>query len=103
MAMELDFTIFELKPFKKVTDGRSQSLKVLEEASEACESGKAYDSCIGVVGDDDAAYYRRCMLDELADVLQTVINMCACFNVTSEELERACKDCIERNEERGRY
>ena len=45
---------------------------------------------------------RQAMLDELADVLQTVGNLIAAFDITDEELAQAMDDCLVRNQERGR-
>ncbi len=45
---------------------------------------------------------RRAMLDELADVLQTVGNLITAFGITDEEVERAMDDCLERNRRKGR-
>lgn len=45
---------------------------------------------------------RRAMLDELADVLQTVGNLITAFGITDEEVERAMSDCLERNRRKGR-
>lgn len=45
---------------------------------------------------------RQAMLDELADVLQTVGNLIAAFGITDKEVERAMGDCLERNRRKGR-
>lgn len=45
---------------------------------------------------------RQAMLDELADVLQTVGNLITAFGITDEEVERAMSDCLERNRRKGR-
>lgn len=45
---------------------------------------------------------RTAMLDELADVLQTVGNLIAAFGITDEEVERAMNGCLERNRRKGR-
>ena len=45
---------------------------------------------------------RRAMLDELADVLQTVGNLITAFGITDGEVERAMDDCLERNRRKGR-
>lgn len=42
------------------------------------------------------------MLGELADVLQTVGNLIAAFDITDEELAQSMDDCLVRNQERGR-
>lgn len=45
---------------------------------------------------------RQAMLDELADVLQTLANLAAACDITDKELEQAMNDCRERNRRRGR-
>lgn len=45
---------------------------------------------------------RQAMLDELADVLQTVGNLITAFGITDEEVGRAMSDCLERNRRKGR-
>lgn len=45
---------------------------------------------------------RQAMLDELADVLQTVGNLITAFGITDEEVGRAMDGCLERNRRKGR-
>lgn len=59
---------------------------------------KAKTGWIGHVRDQR----RQAMLDELADVLQTVGNLITAFGITDEEVERAMDDCLERNRRKGR-
>lgn len=59
---------------------------------------KAKTGWIGHVRDQR----RQAMLDELADVLQTVGNLITAFVITDEEVERAMSDCLERNRRKGR-
>ena len=70
-------------------------LKTLEEAAEMVEAAKAW------LRTPDADT-RRAMLDETADVLQTVANMCAAFGISDDELEAAMAECERRNRQRGR-
>lgn len=42
------------------------------------------------------------MLDEMADVLQTVANQCAAFGIPGDELYEALRRCETRNRDRGR-
>lgn len=71
-------------------------LKVLEEAAELVEASKTW-----LKSDNDPAA-RQAMLDEMADVLQTVANLCAAFHVSEKELSDAMRACEYRNRERGR-
>lgn len=59
---------------------------------------KAKTGWIGHVRDQR----RQAMLDELADVPQTVGNLITAFGITDEEVERAMSDCLERNRRKGR-
>lgn len=59
---------------------------------------KAKTGWIGHVRDQR----RQAMLDELADVLQTVGNLITAFGITDEEVGRAMGDCLERNRRKGR-
>lgn len=45
---------------------------------------------------------RTHMLDEMADVLQTVANQCVAFGITDDELYEALHRCEARNRDRGR-
>lgn len=74
---------------------KSIPLKTLEESAELVEATKAW-----LKNPDDE--HRRPMLDELADVLQTVANMCLVYQITETELEDAIKACEQRNRSRGR-
>lgn len=74
---------------------KSIPLKTLEESAELVEATKAW-----LKNPDDE--HRRPMLDELADVLQTVANMCSAYRITETELEDAIKACEQRNRSRGR-
>jgi len=71
-------------------------LKVLEEAAELVEASKTW-----LKSDNDPAA-RQAMLDEMADVLQTVANQCAAFHIRESELRDAQTRCETRNRERGR-
>lgn len=88
---------------KQLSDYKVQCVKVLEEASELCESAK-------VLFKNDPAYkgldfpdMRNDMLGEFADVLQTLVNLATVFNISEREINKAVKDCIARNRDRGRY
>lgn len=71
-------------------------LKVLEESAELVEASKAW------LKSDNAPTARQAMLDEMADVLQTVANQCAAFHIGEDELRDAVIRCEERNRKRGR-
>lgn len=71
-------------------------LKVLEESAELVEASKAW------LKSEDDPEARHAMLDEMADVLQTVANQCAVFHIGEDELRDAVIRCEERNRKRGR-
>lgn len=70
-------------------------LKTLEEAAELVEAAKAW------LKHPDGRT-RGAMLDETADVLQTIANLCAAFHIDERELSCAMAACEERNRERRR-
>lgn len=71
-------------------------LKVLEESAELVEASKTW------LKSDNDPTARQAMLDEIADVLQTVANQCAAFHIGEDELRDAVIRCEERNRKRGR-
>lgn len=71
-------------------------LKTLEEAAEMVDAGKAYINHEG----DATAFVR--FMDEYADVVQTLANLAAAFDLRDSELHDAMRRCIERNRRRGR-
>lgn len=74
-------------------------LKTLEEAAELVEAGKrvvkATDMQAGLNAEAD-------MINEWADVLQTLVNLAVAFGISDSEIESAMSACRERNRERGR-
>lgn len=72
-------------------------LKTLEESAEMVEATKDWLKA----GRPDGGLRTR-MLDELADVLQTVTNQCAAFGIPDDELYEALRRCETRNRDRGR-
>lgn len=85
-----------MKPLEMVKTPRECGLKLLEEASEACEEMKA----VGEV--DGMPFNRYRALVELCDVLQCVCNCLHTLGVTSKELDDAVMDVRLHNCERGR-
>ncbi|OZG51731.1 hypothetical protein PSRA_0811 [Pseudoscardovia radai] len=73
-----------------------QVLKCLEEAAELAEAGKAWVK-------DGSDVNRRAMLDELADVLQTLANLIDAYEITPDELRLSCGRVFEKNSARGMY
>lgn len=71
-------------------------LKTLEEAAEMVDAGKAF------IANEASADNFTAFMDEIADVIQTVANLCAAFDVADSELYEAMTRCLERNRKRGR-
>lgn len=81
------------KPLDMLKTPRECGLKLLEEASEACEEMKGLEKPGGS---------RRAALMGLCDVLQCVCNCLHTLGVTPEELDDAIIDVRARNCNRGR-
>lgn len=84
-----------LKPLDTLKTRRECALKLLEEASEACEAIKRHDKVQGWHTCQDS-------LMELADVAQCVCNCLQVLNPTARDWERAVQAVQEHNLERGR-
>lgn len=99
-----------LKPLDTLKTQRECALKLLEEASEACEAMKLLDHMLEKVekGDDlvhveTIKAYKVNALSELADVAQCMCNCLHAMDVSQEEWEDAVKSMRERNAKRGRH
>ena len=84
-----------LKPLDVLKTRRECALKLLEEASEACEAIKEYDNV------QDLHTYQDALM-ELADVAQCVCNCLHVLNATASVWEDAVRAVKEHNLERGR-
>lgn len=85
-----------LKPLDTLKTRRECALKLLEEASEACEAMKHHDKVQEWGTYQDALF-------ELADVGQCVCNCLQVLNPSESEWEDAVKTVRRRNIERGRH
>lgn len=90
-----------LRPLDQLSDSRSCGLKLLEEASEACEELKKYEKVCALMTDDlllasavapKVASMRASALHELCDVLQVVTNCLHVMRVTQWELDNVVLD-----------
>lgn len=89
-----------------VTEPRkAQRCKLLEEAAEAFAAAQGMEPYEDVDFDGDTDL-RGCMVydlaNELADVIQCVVNLAAIHGISPDELDAAMERCRERNRERGR-
>ncbi|MFQ7493960.1 MAG: hypothetical protein ACLRL4_10245 [Bifidobacterium bifidum] len=112
-----------LEESAELVEASKQWLKALDPADPSGINA-GFDDCAGLLaeygltGDADAmcgldmaetvwwdlvtVKRRQAMIDEIADVLQTVANLATACNITDKELEQAMNDCRERNRRRGR-
>ena len=101
--------MIEIKPLDTLTTHRECALKLLEEASEACEAMKLLDHLLEKVekGDDLVHVeiikaYKINALSELADVAQCMCNCLQVLDPAGIDWERAVQAVREHNLERGR-
>ena len=87
--------MIEIKPLDSLTTMRECALKLLEEASEACEALKEHDKV------HDWHTYQGALM-ELADVEQCVCNCLHVLNATESDWEDAVRAVQKHNLERGR-
>lgn len=71
-------------------------VKALEEAAEMVDAGKDH------IKDEASAAKWTAFMDEIADLIQTLGNLCAAFDITDDELYEALDRCLNRNRQRGR-
>lgn len=83
-------------PLDTLKTARECALKLLEEASEACEAIKKHDK------ESKWETYQDSLL-ELVDVLQCVTNCLYVLNPSHEEFESAVLEVRMHNSERGRH
>ena len=79
-----------------------QSLKLLEEASEVHEASKRHLKAVDR-DKESLTQTRADMIDEVADLLQTITNFLAAYDVTPEELEQAKEHVTRKNKARGMF
>ena len=87
--------MIEIKPIDSLITLRECALKLLEEASEACEAIKEHDKVDGWETYKEALY-------ELADVEQCVCNCLHVLDPAGIDFERAVSVVQKHNLERGR-
>ena len=87
--------MIEIKPLDSLTTPRECALKLLEEASEACEAIKEHDKV------QNWNTYQEALM-ELADVAQCMCNCLHVLNATASVWEDAVRAVKEHNLERGR-
>lgn len=81
-----------------------QALKVLEEASEVVEAAKEcvnYDD--NLFDEDEYETLQYQLTDEIADLLQTIVNLCDAYNLGEDDLKVARARCVKINDLRGMF
>ena len=98
-----------LKPLECMRGPRECGLKLLEEASEACEALKELErsrsslGCCDFSGKTQEDYARHRALMELCDVLQVVTDCLHELGIAREEFEEFVANVRQHNERRGRH
>ena len=87
--------MIEIKPIDSLTTLRECALKLLEEASEACEAIKEHDKV------QNLNTYQEALM-ELADVAQCMCNCLQVLDPAGVDFERAVSVVQNHNLERGR-
>ncbi|MDE5641146.1 MAG: hypothetical protein K2I40_05490 [Bifidobacterium castoris] len=86
-----------------------QALKVLEEAAEVVEAAKQVviteelqsQNLMPKMGCEETV--RRILANEIADLLQTITNLCDAYNISEAALSKAKEWCNLKSTERGMF
>lgn len=81
---------------------KARAIKILEEASEACEAFKTYLKG-APYSLEDKLPAQKIFLDEFCDTFQALFTAAACVGVQQEELDSAMEACFQKNIDKGRY
>lgn len=81
---------------------KERGLKILEEASEACEAFRQYIKNSPYSPEDQLMAQAR-FLDEFCDTFQALFTAAACVGVQQSQLDEAMQACFEKNLDKGRY
>lgn len=80
-----------------------QALKVLEEASEVVEAAKEHITLQGTGYEHSARIARIALTNEIADLLQTIVNLCDAYDITEEQIQAARAVNHVKNIDRGMF
>lgn len=80
---------------------RNQSNKILEEAAEVFAAVQTYENFV-IADDVEQVEKKWDVLDEMADVIQSVLNLAYKMDFDSFDIEEAMIRCEMRNKQRGR-
>lgn len=94
--------LLEIRPLDCLGTTRECALKLLEEASEACEAMKVTAKKCEASTTADALKARVAAIEELADVMQVVCNCLSALGVAPSDLKLAMDNVDMRNLDRGR-
>lgn len=77
-----------------------QALKVLEEAAEVVEAAKEHITLHGTGYEHSA---RIALTSEIADLLQTIVNLCDAYDITENQIQAARAVNHVKNIDRGMF
>ena len=92
--------VFGTETFTIEPDVTMQAFKVCEEAHEVFQEAKHLNDADPIIPRSSRMRYLR---EEMADVMQAVLNLADLIGLTEEELLDDMSDCERRNRFRGRY
>lgn len=98
---QLHISSFPFAPEYMIPD-KKRAIKILEEASEACEAFKSYLK-EGPYSLEDILAAQEVFLDEFCDTFQALFTAAACVGVRQEHLDAAMQRCFQKNIEKGHY
>lgn len=81
---------------------KKRAIKILEEASEACEAFKDYLKGAPYSPEDQLEAQAE-FLEEFCDTFQAIFTAAACVGVQQGQLDDAMQECFEKNIDKGRY
>lgn len=98
---KLSISSFPFAPEFMVPE-KKRAIKILEEASEACEAFKRYLND-GPYSPEDRVEATKEFLEEFCDTFQALFTAAACVGVQQGQLDQAMQDCFQKNVDKGRY
>jgi len=103
----MSVTIGKVDTFPNVKPTKPQVLKIGEECMEVFSAWEGWQGCLNADSSDckewacdRSCIFRKKLVDECADVIQSVCNLLDALHV--DDMRGAMQECKERNVERGR-
>lgn len=98
---KLSISSFPFAPEFMVPE-KKRAIKILEEASEACEALKRYFKN-GPYSPEDQVEAEKEFLGEFCDTFQALFTAAASVGVQQGQLDEAMQECFQKNIDKGRY